>query len=133
MAEEVIAWLARQPWSNGKVGMLGISWGGFNAIQMALRRPPALKAILAAAATEELVQGRRALHGWHISRRRIRAHHGSGPGPQRRPGLQPRRVGDRSAHGFDTLVAHLHEASARRDVLAGAARGPSRSWRYPLF
>jgi uncharacterized protein len=53
-AEEIIAWLARQPWSNGKVGMLGISWGGFNAIQMALRKPPALKAILAADATEEL-------------------------------------------------------------------------------
>ena len=35
-AEEVIAWLASQPWSNGKVGMLGISWGGFNSIQMAL-------------------------------------------------------------------------------------------------
>ncbi len=53
-AEAVIAWLARQSWSNGKVGMLGISWGGFNSIQMALRKPPALKAILAAAATEEL-------------------------------------------------------------------------------
>jgi predicted acyl esterase len=52
--EEVIAWLARQSWSNGKVGMLGISWGGFNSIQMALRKPPALKAILAVAATEEL-------------------------------------------------------------------------------
>jgi uncharacterized protein len=53
-AEEVIAWLARQSWSNGNVGMLGISWGGFNSIQMALRKPPALKAILAVAATEEL-------------------------------------------------------------------------------
>ncbi|HWY97371.1 MAG TPA: CocE/NonD family hydrolase [Steroidobacteraceae bacterium] len=53
-AEGVIAWLARQSWSNGKVGMLGISWGGFNSIQMALRKPPALKAILAVAATEEL-------------------------------------------------------------------------------
>src|SRR5450631_425318 len=53
-AEEVIAWLAHQSWSNGKVGMLGISWGGFNSIQMALRKPPALKAILATAATEEL-------------------------------------------------------------------------------
>jgi predicted acyl esterase len=52
--EEVIAWLARQSWSNGKVGMLGISWGGFNSIQMALRKPPALKAIVAVAATEEL-------------------------------------------------------------------------------
>lgn len=52
--ERVIAWLARQPWSNGNVGMLGISWGGFNSIQMAMRRPPALKAILAIEATEAL-------------------------------------------------------------------------------
>ena len=52
--EEVIAWLARQPWSNGQVGMYGISWGGFNALQMAMRRPPALKAILAACATNDL-------------------------------------------------------------------------------
>ena len=51
---EVIAWLARQPWSNGNVGMTGISWGGFNALQMASRRPPALKAIIAVAATENL-------------------------------------------------------------------------------
>jgi predicted acyl esterase len=53
-AEQVIAWLAKQSWSNGNVGMLGISWGGFNSIQMALRKPPALKAILAVAATDEL-------------------------------------------------------------------------------
>jgi len=52
--EEVIAWLARQSWSNGNVGMFGISWGGFNSIQMAMRRPPALKAIIAVCATEDL-------------------------------------------------------------------------------
>ena len=52
--DEIIAWLAHQNWSNGNVGMLGISWGGFNSIQMALRKPPALKAIIACAATEEL-------------------------------------------------------------------------------
>ena len=39
-AEDVIAWLAAQPWCTGAVGMWGISWGGFNAIQVALRRPP---------------------------------------------------------------------------------------------
>ena len=53
---EVIAWLARQPWSNGNVGMWGFSWGGFNAIQIAARRPPGLKAILPAEATEDLFQ-----------------------------------------------------------------------------
>jgi putative CocE/NonD family hydrolase len=54
--EKVIAWLASQPWSNGNVGMFGISWGGFNSIQMAMRNPPALKAIVAVDATEDLYQ-----------------------------------------------------------------------------
>ena len=45
-ALEVIDWLSHQPWSTGKVGMFGISWGGFNALQVAARRPPALKAII---------------------------------------------------------------------------------------
>ena len=52
--EAVIAWLAAQNWSNGNVGMMGISWGGFNSIQMAMRQPPALKAIVAVDATEDL-------------------------------------------------------------------------------
>jgi hypothetical protein len=54
--EAVIDWLSKQPWSNGNVGMFGISWGGFNSIQMALRHPPALKAIVALHATEDLYQ-----------------------------------------------------------------------------
>jgi putative CocE/NonD family hydrolase len=53
-AEEVISWLAHQAWSNGSVGMFGISWGGFNSIQMAMRNPPGLKAIIAIDATERL-------------------------------------------------------------------------------
>ena len=43
---EAIAWVARQAWCSGAVGMTGISWGGFNALQVAARRPPALKAII---------------------------------------------------------------------------------------
>jgi putative CocE/NonD family hydrolase len=54
--EIVIDWLSKAPWSNGNVGMFGISWGGFNAIQMAVRNPPALKAIIAVDATEDLYQ-----------------------------------------------------------------------------
>jgi putative CocE/NonD family hydrolase len=54
--EVVIDWLSKQPWSNGNVGMFGISWGGFNAIQMAVRNPAALKAIIAVDATEDLYQ-----------------------------------------------------------------------------
>jgi putative CocE/NonD family hydrolase len=51
---EVIAWLAGRPWSTGTVGMWGISWGGFNAIQLAVREPPALKAIVAVDASDDL-------------------------------------------------------------------------------
>jgi putative CocE/NonD family hydrolase len=42
----VIEWLARQPWCTGEIGMWGISWGGFNALQVAALAPPALKAIM---------------------------------------------------------------------------------------
>src|SRR5262245_30823299 len=52
-ALEVIAWIARQPWCSGRVGMMGISWGGFNALQVAARRPPALKAIVTVCSTDD--------------------------------------------------------------------------------
>lgn len=48
---EVIAWIAAQPWCSGKVGMMGISWGGFNSLQVAALRPPALKAIVTLCST----------------------------------------------------------------------------------
>jgi len=53
-ATEIIRWLAHQPWSNGNVGMMGISWSGFNSMQMAMRHPPELKAIIAVDSTAEL-------------------------------------------------------------------------------
>ena len=40
---ELIAWIADQHWCNGSVGMMGISWGGFNSLQVAALRPPALR------------------------------------------------------------------------------------------
>lgn len=43
---ETIAWIARQRWCSGAVGMRGLSWGGINTLQVAARRPPALKAIV---------------------------------------------------------------------------------------
>ena len=62
-ALEVIAWLAAQPWCSGAVGMMGISWGGFNALQVAARRPPALKAIVTTLLDGRPVSRRRALYG----------------------------------------------------------------------
>jgi len=43
-ALEIINWLVNQPWCSGSVGMIGISWGGFNGLQVAARQPTALKA-----------------------------------------------------------------------------------------
>ncbi|HRF08578.1 MAG TPA: CocE/NonD family hydrolase [Xanthobacteraceae bacterium] len=43
---EAIAWAAKQPWSTGKVGMLGISYYAINQWQVASLQPPALKAII---------------------------------------------------------------------------------------
>lgn len=48
---DVIAWAAAQPWCNGNVGMQGISWGGFNSLQVAALKPPALKAIITICST----------------------------------------------------------------------------------
>ncbi|MBP7691830.1 MAG: CocE/NonD family hydrolase [Anaerolineales bacterium] len=49
----VIDWISRQPWCTGSVGMFGTSYGGFNAIQTAMHNPPALKAIIPHAATDD--------------------------------------------------------------------------------
>jgi len=48
---DVIAWASSQPWCNGNIGMQGISWGGFNSLQVAALRPPALKAIISICST----------------------------------------------------------------------------------
>ncbi|CDX24968.1 Glutaryl 7-ACA acylase-like protein [Mesorhizobium plurifarium] len=49
--ETVLGWIAAQPWCDGNVGMIGISWGGFNGLQLAYRRPPALKAVISMGST----------------------------------------------------------------------------------
>jgi uncharacterized protein len=54
---EVIEWLARQPWSSGAVGIIGISWGGFNGLQIAARRPPALRAVISLCSTVDRFHG----------------------------------------------------------------------------
>ena len=52
-ALEIIDWITAQPWCSGRVGMIGISWGGFNGLQVAARRPPALKAIVSICSTDD--------------------------------------------------------------------------------
>ncbi|MGI9365893.1 MAG: CocE/NonD family hydrolase [Rhizobiaceae bacterium] len=49
----VIEWAAAQPWCNGNVGMMGISWGGFNGLQVAQMQPAALKAVITLCSTTD--------------------------------------------------------------------------------
>ncbi len=49
----VIDWLATQDWSTGAVGMYGTSYSGFNTIQLAIERPPALRAVIPIFATDD--------------------------------------------------------------------------------
>ncbi len=48
---DVIAWAAAQGWCSGAVGMIGKSWGAFNALQVAALQPPALQAVIAVCGT----------------------------------------------------------------------------------
>ncbi len=49
---EILRWIARQSWCNGKIGMMGISWGGFNGLQIAALSPPELQAVITVASTD---------------------------------------------------------------------------------
>ena len=49
----VIEWLASQPWCDGGVGMIGISWGGFSGLQLAAMQPPSLKAVVTVCSTDD--------------------------------------------------------------------------------
>ncbi len=50
---DILKWLEAQPWCNGKVGMIGISWGGFNGLQIAAMRPPQLKVVISMCSTDD--------------------------------------------------------------------------------
>jgi len=60
--ESCIGKMAALPWRNGRIGMQGKSWAGFNALMMAMRQPPALKALLVAHASEDLYAND--VHNW---------------------------------------------------------------------
>ncbi|PNP79384.1 hypothetical protein FNYG_07219 [Fusarium nygamai] len=51
-ALEILKWIAAQEWCTGSIGMIGISWGGFNGLQVAARRPPELKAVISICSTD---------------------------------------------------------------------------------
>lgn len=50
---EVVDWLAAQPWCDGRVGMFGISWGGFDSLRIAALAPEPLKAVVTVCSTDD--------------------------------------------------------------------------------
>ncbi|WP_027370037.1 CocE/NonD family hydrolase [Desulfovermiculus halophilus] len=50
---EILNWIAAQPWCDGNIGMMGISWGGFNSLQLAALRPPELRAVITVCSTDD--------------------------------------------------------------------------------
>lgn len=54
---EVIEWIADQPWSNGKVGIYGHSYGGITGTMIASTRPPHLTAISVSGLIDDLYRG----------------------------------------------------------------------------
>lgn len=51
--KEVLSWIGSQPWCTGNIGMIGISWGGFNSLQIAALQPTQLKAIITVCSSDD--------------------------------------------------------------------------------
>jgi hypothetical protein len=50
---EMLRWIGEQPWCTGRIGMIGISWGGFNGLQLAAMQPPELGAVITLCSTDD--------------------------------------------------------------------------------
>lgn len=50
---EILQWIGKQSWCSGQIGIIGISWGGFNGLQIAAKNPPGLKAIITLCSTDD--------------------------------------------------------------------------------
>lgn len=53
---EIIEWISAQPWSNGRIGMAGISYSAINAFQAGAKRPAGLDAIFAVEGSVDIVR-----------------------------------------------------------------------------
>lgn len=56
---DLVEWVAAQPWCDGNVGMIGISYFAMAQLQAASQRPPHLKAIFPVATTPDLFEAAR--------------------------------------------------------------------------
>jgi len=49
----ILKWIAAQPWCDGRVGLFGLSWGGFNALQLAALQPPEVGAVITVCSSDD--------------------------------------------------------------------------------
>ena len=115
-ALEVIAWIAAQPWCTGGVGMIGISWGGFNGLQVAARRPAALKAVITLCSTDDRYADDAHYHG------RLPAHRKSELGVDH---VHQCAAAARSGAGRGALARDVAAAPGGPSHLARALAAPS--------
>jgi putative CocE/NonD family hydrolase len=54
---EIIGWINDQPWSNGKIGVYGHSYGGITGFMVAATRPPELDALSVSGLIDDLYRG----------------------------------------------------------------------------
>ncbi|HZM56426.1 MAG TPA: CocE/NonD family hydrolase [Acidimicrobiales bacterium] len=54
---DLVEWAAEQPWSNGRVGMIGISYFAMTQLEAASQHPPHLEAIFPIATSSDLYEG----------------------------------------------------------------------------
>ena len=134
---DVIAWLAAQPWCNGRVGMFGYSYSGFNSLQAACERPRGSAPMSRDLRHRRPLHRRRPLHGRSAAgdrpRRLLPLHDGvqraaAGAGGVRR--RLARRVAETDRGGRAVAVA-LDARAARRAVLAARLRPPRLAHRLP--
>lgn len=50
---EILKWIAAQSWCDRNIGMIGISWGGFNGLQIASLQPQELKAVISICSSDD--------------------------------------------------------------------------------
>jgi putative CocE/NonD family hydrolase len=54
---ELIEWVAQQPWSNGRVGIMGHSYGGITGFMVAATQPPHLTAVSVSGLIDDIYRG----------------------------------------------------------------------------
>ena len=62
---DLVEWAGQQPWSDGNVGMIGISYFAMTQLEAAVQCPPHLRAIFPLAVTTDLYEA--ALHHGLVS------------------------------------------------------------------